>query len=167
MAPILRYAHLNPNDPAFSQWFFQVSYVEESQNWNDPFQLFKAIFEIYNLGSIIQSDRPEDGRIEQRIQTLASDIKNNFTHTLKLKKTQRDTDEDGSNPTKSPKRSRGGRGGNIGLGLQCDEHIYQDRQVVESFTRAGYTLESDDEDENGWEPLNQVKPRSTLSIDLN
>jgi hypothetical protein len=165
MAPM--YAHLNPNDPAFSHWFSQVSYVKEVQNWNEPFQLFKAMFEIYNLISIMQSDRPEDEGIEERIRTLASDIKSNFPHTLTSKRTQGDTDEDGGSPAKSPKRGRVGQGGNTGLGLRCGEHVYQDRQVVESFTQAGYTLESNDENENGWERLDQVRQRSTLSVDLN
>jgi hypothetical protein len=108
------------------------------------------MFEIYNLISIIQSDRPEGGGIEERIRTLASEIKSNFPHTLKLKRTQRDTDED-----------------SVGLGLRCGEDVYQDRQVVESFTRAGYTLESNDKNENGWELVDEVKQRSTLSVDLN
>ena len=143
MALILRYAHLNPNDPAFSHRFFQVSYAEDSQDWNQPFQLFNAIFEIYNLASIIQNDRPELERIEERIEILANDISNNF------------------------KRICPPQGGNIGLGLQCNEDVYEDRQVVDSFSRAGYTLESNDEDEKGFAPLNQVKQRSTLSVDLN
>ena len=166
MALILRYAHLNPNDPAFSHRFFQVSYAEDSQDWNQPFQLFNAIFEIYNLASIIQNDRPQLERIGERIETLANDISNNFAHTFKSKRTHHDTGEGGtpSNPTK---RIRPPQGGNIGLGLQCNEDVYEDRQVVDSFTRAGYTLESNDEDEKGFAPLNQVKQRSTLSVDLN
>lgn len=45
--------------------------------------------------------------------------------------------------------------------------VYYDRQVLDAFTRAGYTLESDDEDENGCAPLIQVKQTSTLSVNLN
>ena len=50
----------------------------------------------------------------------------------------------------------------------CDtsEDVYNDRQVVNAFTRAGYTLESNNEDENGLVPLSQVKQPSTLSVDL-
>ena len=144
MALIQWYAHSNPNDPAFSHRFFQVSYAEDNQDWKQPSQLSNAIFEIYNLAPIIQNDRPPNlKRMEERIKTLARDISNNFHDTLKSK------------------------GGNIGLGLQCDEDVYQDGQVVDLFTRAGYTLESNDEDEKGWAPLNQVKQRSTLSVDLN
>jgi hypothetical protein len=132
MALILRYAHLNPNDPALSHRFFQVSYVEDTQDWNEPFQLFKAMFEIYNLASIIKNDGPPNLEgMKERIETLASDISRNFSNTLKSKRTR--------------------------LGLQCDEDVYQDGQVVDLFTRAGYTLESNDEDEKGWAPLIQVK----------
>jgi hypothetical protein len=41
-------------------------------------------------------------------------------------------------------------GDNTDNGLRRGEHVYQDRRVVDAFTRAGYTLESNDEDENGW-----------------
>jgi hypothetical protein len=101
------------------------------------------MFEIYNLVSIIQSDRSEFGRIQERIKLLGSDVLNNFKETF---------------------ISQGGQGGN---GLRRGEHVYQDRQVVDAFTRAGYTLESNDEDENGWAPLNQVKQPSTVSVELN
>jgi hypothetical protein len=153
---ILRYAHLNPDGPAFSYQFFQVSYVEDSQDWNEPNELFKAIFELYNLVAIMQSGKPEPGNIEARIQSLTAYISNNYNEALTSKKTPRDADEDGNNPAK---RScvREGQGGNIGLGLQYGEHVYEYPEVVKGFTRAGYTLESNDEDEDGWSPLNQVK----------
>jgi hypothetical protein len=51
--------------------------------------------------------------------------------------------------------------------MRRGEHVYHDRQVVDAFTRAGYTLESNEEDENGLAPLDQVKQPSTLSVDLN
>jgi len=77
------------------------------------------------------------------------------------KRTKDDTDDD----DRSTKRSKGG---NTGNSSRHGEHVYHDHQVVDAFTRAGYTLESnDDEDENGWAPLNQVKQPSTPSIDLN
>src|SRR6202789_431103 len=134
MALILWYAHLNPNDPALSHRFFQVPYVEDTQDWNQPFQLFKAMFKIYNLASIIQNDGPPNLEgMKERIETLASDISKNFPNTLKS---------------------------NIDLGLQRDEDVYEDDQVVDLFARAGYTLESNDEDEKGWAPLIQVKQRS-------
>ena len=87
----------------------------------------------YNLALIIQNDRPPNGHMKERIKALAKDILNNFPHILKSK------------------------GGNIGLGLQCDEDVYQDGQVVDLFTQAGYTLKSNDDDEKGWTLLNQVK----------
>jgi hypothetical protein len=108
--------------------------------------LFTAIFEIYNLVSIIQSDRPGLGSIQERIGLLASDLSKNFNDIFISKRIQ---------------------GDNTGNGLRRGEHVFHDLQVVDAFTRAGYTLESNDEDENGWAPLNQVKQPSTLSVDLN
>jgi hypothetical protein len=108
-----------------------------------PFDLFAAIFELYNLVSIIQSDRPELGSIQQRIGLLGSDLSKNFKEIFMSKWTHGDTDGD------------------------AGEHVYHDRQVVDAFTRAGYTLESNDEDENGWAPLIQVKQSSTLSVNVN
>ncbi len=48
------------------------------------------------------------------------------------------------------------QGGNTGNGLRRGKHIFHDLQVVDAFTRAGYTLESNDEDENGWVPLDCI-----------
>jgi hypothetical protein len=157
MALILQYAHLNPNNPTFSHWFSQVSYVKEFQNWNELFQLFQAMFEIYNLISIIQSDKPEGGGIKEYIQTPASKIKSNFPHTLKSKRTQCDTNEDGGNPALPPKQGHGGQWCNVGLGLWYGEDVYQDHQVVKSFTWARYILELSDKNKNGWEWVDQVK----------
>ena len=124
------------------------------------------MFEIYNLASIIQNDGPPNLEgMEKRIEALASDISNNFPNTLKSKRMRPDTGEGGNKPP--TKKNCTGQGANIGLGIQCDEDVYQDGQVVDLFTRAGYTLESNDEDEKGWAPLIQVKQRSTLSVDLN
>jgi hypothetical protein len=55
----------------------------------------------------------------------------------------------------------------MGNALRRGEYAYHDRQVVDAFTQAGYTLESNDEDEDGWAPLNQVKQTGTVSVDLN
>ena len=129
--------------------------------------LFTGIFEIYNLVSIIQSDRPGLGSIQGRIGLLGSNLSNNFKDTFMSKTTQGDTSEDGSKQSKRPRASHAGQGGNTGNGLQRGEHVYHDRQVVDTFTRAGYTLESNDEDENGWAPLNQVKQPTPLSVGLN
>ena len=98
------------------------------------------MFEIYNLVSIIQSDRPVLGSIQERkIGLLSSDIYKNIESTFMSKQTH---------------------------GLRRGEHVYHDRQVVDAFTRAGYTLESNDEDENGWAPLIQVNQSSTR-VNLN
>jgi hypothetical protein len=108
--------------------------------------LFTAMFEIYNLVSMIQSDRPELGSIKGRIGLLGSDLSKNFNDTFMSKMIE---------------------GGNAGNDLWRGEHVFHDLQVVDAFTRAGYTLESNDEDENGWAPLNQVKQPKTLSVGLN
>lgn len=131
--------------------------------------LFTAIFEIYNLASIIQSDKSDLGLMKNRIGLLSSELSKNFneTFTLKLKRTHGDAGEDATNPPKRTRLSYGGQGGNTGNALRHGEHVYHDPQVVDAFTQAGYTLESNDEDEDGWAPLNQVKQTGTLSVDLN
>ena len=163
MTEILRYVHLNPDGPAFSYPFFQVSYVKDVQDWTDPKELFNAMFELYNLVSIIQSDRPGPGNIAARIESLTSYISENFKEQLKLKS---DADQDGNNPAKR-NRVRGGEGDNIGLGLQYGEDVYEDPEVVKGLTQAGLTLDSYDEDKDGWAPMNQVKQSRMLSVDLN
>ncbi|KAF8507216.1 kinase-like domain-containing protein [Russula emetica] len=104
-----------------------------------PPTLFTAIFEIYNLVSIIQSDRPVLGSMQERIVLLSSDLSMNFNDTFMSKRTHGDT----------------------------SEHVYHDRQVVDAFTRAGYTLESTDEDGNGWAPLNKLKPTMRHAVQSN
>jgi hypothetical protein len=97
------------------------------RDWTNPSELFKAMFELYNLALTIPSEVSEG----DRIASLKSDLLENFKESFS-KRTRDDTGN--------------GRG----------EQVYHDRQVVDAFTRAGYTLESNDEDENGWAPLNQV-----------
>jgi hypothetical protein len=80
---------------------------------------------------MIQSDRTELGGMKDRIDLLSQELLKNFDETFMSKRTLKRT--------------------------HTDEHVYDDRQVVDAFTQAGYTLESDDEDEDGWAPLNQVK----------
>ena len=127
---------MNPNSPAFSH-YFKVSYVSDFQNWKQPSELFIAIFELYNLVSVMKSDRLKLEGMGNRIRLLNQELSANFDDTFMSKRTC-DTSED----------------------------VYNDRQVVNAFTRAGYTLESNNEDENGLVPLNQVKQPSTLSVDL-
>jgi len=162
---ILRYAHFNPNNPAFSQWFLEVSYVYDVQYWTtQPSDFFKATFEMYNLLSVILSDTPELPDTRRTITLLTSDIKQIFKNTFTSKRTHPDTDEGGTSPNK---RSHKGQGGNTGNALRHGEHVYHDRQVVDAFTWAGYKLESYDDDEIFLEPINEVKQPSTMSVDLN
>jgi hypothetical protein len=120
---------------------------------------------MYNLVSIVQSDRFELGNIQQLIGLLSSDISKNFKDGFTTKRTHNDTGEDEAGSAKRSRRSHRDQRGN-GNGLQHGEHVYDDRQVVDAFTRAGYKLESNDENENGWEPLNKVKRPSTLTVDV-
>jgi hypothetical protein len=108
---------------------------------------------------------PPFGSIRGSIALLNKEVKMTFKDQSfsKSKRTKDDTDAD-DDETSPSKRSKGG---NTGHGPRRGEHVYHDHQVVDAFTRAGYTLESNDEDENGWAPLNQVKQPCTLSIDLN
>jgi hypothetical protein len=56
-------------------------------------------------------------------------------------------------PTKpgasDPQTSHGGQRGNTGNVLRRSVQVYHDRPVVDAFTGAGYTLDSNVEDENG------------------
>ena len=98
--------------------------------------------------SVIQSDRPELPGTRQLISLLKSDVQNHFKHIYMS---------------------------NTGNVLRPGEHVrvYDDSQVVDAITRAGYKLESydgdEDEDEDGirLEPMNEVKQPSTMSVDLN
>ena len=132
-----------------------------------PFELSAAIFELYNLVSIIQSDEPVPGSIQERIGLLGSDVDKNFRDTFTSKRTHGDTSGDANQPPKRSRVSHEGQGGNANNGLRRGEDVYHDPQVVDAFIRAGYMLESNDEDENSLAPLIQVKQSSTLSVNLN
>jgi hypothetical protein len=95
--------------------------------------------------------------MKQHIGLLNSELLKNFDETFMSKRTHTDAGEDGTNPPKRARKSHGGQVGNTGNALPRGEHVYHDRQVVDAFTQAGYTLESDDEDEDGWAPLTKVK----------
>ncbi len=112
---------------------------------------------------MIRSDRPPPESVQRRIKLLKFELWKNFADSFMSKLSKR-TKDDTDGDDRSIKRSKGG---NTGNSSRHGEHVYHDHQVVDAFTRAGYTLESNDEDENGWAPLNQVKQPSTLSIDLN
>jgi hypothetical protein len=129
-----------------------------------PFDLFEAIFEMYNLLSVILSDRPELLKSQRHLmQDLKTSLKH-IKHTFTSKRTNTDAGEGGTAPNK---RSRKGQGGNTGNVSRRGEHVYHDHQVVDAFTRAGYKLVSNDEDEFGFAPINEVKQPSTMSVGLN
>jgi hypothetical protein len=97
---------------------------------------------MYNLVSII-SEGPDSKDAVRRVKLLNSDISERFEPGFFMTK-------------RTHLHSDNGEG----------EHVY-DSHVVDAFSQAGYTLESNDEDENGLVPLNNVKQPSTLSVDLN
>lgn len=57
-------------------------------------------------------------------------------------------------PTKpgatDPKQVMGAKGTIPAMVLRRSVQVYHDRQVVDAFTGGGYTLDWNDEDENGW-----------------
>ena len=73
MAPIVGYAHLNPNNRAFSH-YFKVSYVEDVQDWMQPSHLFIALFQLYNLASVIKRDRPQHPGMRDCIRSLNQEL---------------------------------------------------------------------------------------------
>jgi hypothetical protein len=115
---------------------------------------------------MIKSDRTELGDMEDRIVSLNSVLSKEFKETFMSKRTNTDAGEDDTNSPKRAHTSHGGQRDNTGNVLRRGDHVYDDRQVVDAFTKAGYALESDDEDEDGWAPLNQVKQTGTPSVDL-
>lgn len=113
------------------------------------------MFQLYNLTSTIPSEVSQG----ERIVSLNPDILENFKDSFMSKKGM--CDDPSEDETGSTTRSQGGRGGQGGF--QHGEEVYHDLQVVDAFTRAGYTLESNEEDEDGWAPLNQVnQPNHTV-----
>jgi hypothetical protein len=56
------------------------------------------MFKIYNLVSLIQSDRLELGSIKDHIRLLGSDLSKNFKDTFMSKRMQGDTGEDATKP---------------------------------------------------------------------
>ena len=124
-----------------------------------PSKLFDVMFQLYNLASTI----PDEVSQVKRIASLSPDILANYKEAFTGTRTFDDSGENRTVPTKRTRGGHGGKGGNTGNGLQHSEEVYHDREVVDAFTRAGYTLESNDEDENGWTPLNQVnQPKHTV-----
>ncbi len=120
------------------------------------------MIEMYNFASIIASTRDSSGSpdIRGQIKTLNDDLSKNFKDTFMSKRTHDNPGEDGSGPSKRPRESKGGQGGqrdNADNGLSCSEDVFEDSTVVDTLTGDGIVLESDDEDEYGLTPLNQVK----------
>ena len=116
------------------------------------------MFQIYNLVSIIKGDISTLDAFQNDFASLNDYISQNINDTFMSKKRTADADGDKAGLSKR-NRNDGGKGGS---GLQRGGDVYHDRKVIDTFTRAGYTLESNDEDENGWAPLNQVTQPNRL-----
>jgi hypothetical protein len=106
------------------------------------------MFELYNLASATATDEL-DVKSRQLIKLLNTDLAKQFPDAFTLNS---DTGEGGSSPKKRPRQNP-----NTGNGLGDSGHVYHDRLVVDEFTRAGYTLESNDEYDPDWVPINKVK----------
>jgi hypothetical protein len=93
------------------------------------------MIEMYNFASIIASTRDSSGSpdIRGQIKTLNDDLSKNFKDTYMSKRDNADND------------------------LSCSEDVFEDSTVVDTLAGDGIALESDDEDEYGLTPLNQVK----------
>jgi hypothetical protein len=71
------------------------------------------MFEIYNLVSIIQNDRPELGIMKKRIGLHNIELSKNFKETFMSER------------------------GNTGNAMRQGEDVYHDRQVVDALLRQG------------------------------
>ncbi|KAI0286849.1 hypothetical protein BGY98DRAFT_16950 [Russula aff. rugulosa BPL654] len=52
----------------------RVSYVEDIQNWMQPSHLFIALFQLYNLASVIKRDRPQHPGMRDCIRSLNQEL---------------------------------------------------------------------------------------------
>jgi len=127
-------------------------------------ELFQALFEIYNLASVVRNDQSLIKGAQSRIPTLNKEILDNFRDTFKG--TKRTRNDDGGDETGSTKRTRTNPGNHErnASDIQHDEDVYEGSEVAEAFATAGYTLESNGEDEHGWAPLNEVKSPKHIVI---
>jgi hypothetical protein len=126
----------------------------DERQLSQPSQLFELMFEIHGLAPVIRNDQPRFEAARSRIPKLKTEIMKNFKDTFTPTRRPHNGshhDETGS------ERSRKDPGSQGGGGHQHGEHIYDICEVAEAFAGAGYTLESNGEDENGWAPLNQVE----------
>jgi hypothetical protein len=127
-------------------------------------QLFEAMFEIYNLKSVVRTDQSRLEAARSRIPQLKTEITRDFKDTFTTtKRAQNGTNDDGT-PNKRSRTNAGNQGGHVGGGIQDGEHVYDIYEVAEAFAKAGYALEANGEDENGWAPLNEVKATKHLGI---
>ena len=53
---------------------YKVSYVEDVQDWMQPSHLFIALFQLYNLASVIKRDRPQHPGMRDCIRSLNQEL---------------------------------------------------------------------------------------------
>jgi len=124
-------------------------------------KLFHVMFEIYNLAWVIRRHQSLRTSARTRIPKLKTEIRNNFLETFTgTKRTHNGGNGDETRPTK---QSRTNQGGHVDGGIQHGD-IYDTYEVAEAFAKAGYVLERNGEDENGWTPLNEVKAMKHFGI---
>ena len=84
---------------------------------------------------------------------IVKNFQDTFTGTNKTHK---------NDPTKQLRTNNGNRGGRVGGDTHQDDDVYDNYEVSQTFTEAGYSLESSGEDENGWALLNEVQTTKHL-----
>jgi hypothetical protein len=137
----------------------------DDRHLDQPSQLFEALFEIYNLASVIRHDKSRLNAAHSRIPKLKTDITKNFKDKFtSTKRTHNGTDDGETGSTKRSRTNPRSQGGHVSSGIQHGEHVYDICDVAKAFAKAGYVLESNGEDENGWAPLNEVKTTKHFGI---
>jgi hypothetical protein len=74
----------------YSQLLFQVNYTKYVFYLKQPEDLFTALFEMYNLASVIQSETKPLKDVKLQILALEEHILKNFRETFTLKEMQTD-----------------------------------------------------------------------------
>jgi hypothetical protein len=131
----------------------------KARQLDEPSQLFETLFELYNLSSAVRNDQAKLESARHRIAKLKIEITKNFQDTFTGTKKTRNKD-----PTKQSRTNNGNRGGHAGGDTEHGEDVYDNHEVAQTFAEAGYSLESNGEDENGWAPLNEVQTTKHFGI---
>jgi hypothetical protein len=126
--------------------------MQDQNNW------FQFLFELYNLPSEIRRSREQLDLVKLDASKLKSHVQGKYKESFMSTKRMHNGDVDGGNASKRNRANSdrlGGQGGESGRNQQ-GTRVSDAWELSEEFDVAGYMLESSDEDENGWEPLNKV-----------